>query len=65
MVDFIAAISDGQRAMALDAAEHHYLQTVQDLGRTEGPARMWVSAFMSHLNYHCCPVDGEGRSGMG
>lgn len=52
MVDFIAAISDGQRAMALDAAEHHYLQTVQNLGRTEGPPRMWVSAFMSHLNYN-------------
>ena len=49
MVDFIAAISDGQRAMALDAAEHHYLQTVQNLGRTEGPVRMWASAFMSHL----------------
>jgi hypothetical protein len=46
MADIIAAMPDGQRAIALDALEHHYLQTAQNLGCTEGPARTWTSAVM-------------------
>ena len=49
IAEFIAAMPNGQRAIALDALERHYLQTAEDWGCSEGPARMWVSAMMSHL----------------
>ena len=49
IAEFIAAMSNGQRATALDALERHYLQTAEDWGCSEGPARMWVSAMMGHL----------------
>lgn len=49
MANYVAALPDGQRAIALEALERHYLQTVQNLGGTEGPARTWVSTVMFHL----------------
>src|SRR5271169_287563 len=49
MADYIAALPEGRRTIALDALEHHYLQTVQNLGGADEPARMWVSAVMLHL----------------
>jgi len=49
MADYVAAIPDAQRTIALEALERHYLQTAQNLGSSEGPARMWVSAVMLHL----------------
>jgi len=49
IAEFIAAMPNRQRAIALDALERHYLQTAEDWGCSEGPARMWVSAMMSHL----------------
>ena len=49
IAEFIAAMPNGQRAIALAALERHYLQTAEDWGCSEGPARMWVSAMMSHL----------------
>jgi len=49
IAEFIAAMPNGERAIALDALERHYLQTAEDWGCSEGPARMWVSAMMSHL----------------
>ncbi len=49
IAEFIAAMPNRQRAIALDALERHYLQTAEDWGCSEGPTRMWVSAMMSHL----------------
>ena len=49
IAEFIAAMPNGQRANALAALERHYLQTAEDWGCSEGPARMWVAAMMSHL----------------
>ena len=49
VAEFIAAMPNGQRANALAALERHYLQTAEDWGCSEGPARMWVSAMISHL----------------
>ena len=47
IAEFIAAMPNGQRAIALAALERHYLETAEDWGCSEGPARMWVSAMMS------------------
>ena len=49
IAEHIAAMPDGQRAMALDALERHYLQTAQDWGCSQGPARTWASAMMCHI----------------
>jgi hypothetical protein len=42
MADFIAAMPDGQRAIALDALERHYLQTAQNL------TPCWASTHKEH-----------------
>jgi hypothetical protein len=49
MADYIAALPEGQRTIALEALERHYLQIVQNFGHADGPARQWVSAVMLHL----------------
>lgn len=49
IAEFIAAMPNEQRAIAIDALERHYLQTAEDWGCSEEPARMWVSAMMRHL----------------
>jgi hypothetical protein len=49
IAEFVAAVPSGQRAIALDALEGHYLQMAEDWGCSEGPAQMWVSAMMGHL----------------
>jgi hypothetical protein len=42
MADFIAAMPDGQRAIALDALERHYLQTAQNF------TPCWASTHKEH-----------------
>ena len=64
MADFIAAMPDGQRAIALDALERHYLQTAQNLGCAEPPARMWASAVMLHLRDRMEQMTEPGTTGF-
>ncbi len=40
MARYVAAFPKGQRTIALDALERHYLRTVRNLGRAEEPARI-------------------------
>ncbi len=49
MAHYVAALPNGQRTIALDALQRHYLRTVRNLGRAEEPSRLWVSAVMLHL----------------
>ena len=49
MADYIAAIPEGQKAIALDAVERHYLIMAQSLGCADEPARLWVSAVMLQI----------------
>jgi hypothetical protein len=64
MADFIAAMPDGQRAIALDALERHYLQTAQNLGCAVLPARMWASAVMLHLRDRMEQMTEPGTTGF-
>jgi hypothetical protein len=49
LADYIAAIPEMQRLVALHAAERHYLETARSLGCTDEPAVRWSSALMSNL----------------
>jgi hypothetical protein len=49
LADYIAAVPEKQRAVALEAAERHYLGVAQNLGCTDEPAVRWTSALMSNL----------------
>jgi len=49
MAGYIADITVGQKAIALEAVERHYLVTAQNLGCAEEPARLWVAAVMLEI----------------
>ena len=49
LADYIAAVPEKQRMVALEAAERHYLETARNLGCTDEPALRWSSALMSSL----------------
>jgi hypothetical protein len=49
MADYIAAVPERQKPIALDAVERHYLVTAQNLGCADEPARLWVSAVMLQI----------------
>jgi hypothetical protein len=49
LADYIAAVPEKQRVVALEAAERHYLETARNLGCTDEPAARWTSALMSDL----------------
>jgi len=64
IAEFVAAVPSGQRAIALDALEGHYLQMAEDWGCSEGPTRMWVSAMMSHLRERIEQMTEPGINGL-
>ena len=49
LADYIAAVPEKQRMVALGAAERHFLETARNLGCTDEPAVRWTSALMSNL----------------
>ena len=49
LADYIAAVPEKQRAVALEAAERHYLGIARNLACTDEPAVRWTSALMSNL----------------
>jgi hypothetical protein len=49
----IAAMSSEHRARALDAVEHSYVQTFQDMDYSEAAAKKWASAVIRQLCLRC------------
>ena len=49
LADYIAAVPEKQRVVALEAAERHYLGIARNLACTDEPAVRWTSALMSNL----------------
>jgi hypothetical protein len=65
VADFIAAMPDEQREIALDALERHYVQTAQNLGCADRPARVWASAVMLHLQERMEQIAEPGTGFVG
>jgi hypothetical protein len=49
LADYIAAVPENRRVVALEAAERHYLGIARNLACTDEPAVRWTSALMSNL----------------
>jgi hypothetical protein len=62
MADYIASIPEGQKAIALDAVERHYLITVQSLGCADEPARLWVSAVMLQIRDQMEQIEEQAQT---
>src|SRR5271169_3116638 len=62
MADYIAAVPERQKPIALDAVERHYLKTAQSLGCADEPARLWVSAVMLQIRDQMEQIEEQAQT---
>jgi len=65
IADYIAALPEGQRAIALDAAERHCALTARNVGGADGPSKLWASAVVLRIREEMERIPEKTQLGFG